>query len=48
MLSIADRDQKVYVDKMLGAAAMTYVAGTLSAISTLLYLIFRFGGQSND
>lgn len=31
------------VDKVLSAAAMTYVAATLSAILTLLYLVMRSG-----
>lgn len=44
MLSIAGPNEMVHVRKMLNAAAMTYVAGTLSAISTLLYLLIRFGG----
>jgi Zn-dependent membrane protease YugP len=30
-----------YVSKVLNAAALTYVAGTLQAIMTLVYLIFR-------
>jgi len=47
-LGIIDRDGLYYVNKVLNAAAMTYVAATLQAIMTLLYLIFRFGGQSRD
>lgn len=35
------------VSKVLGAAAMTYVAATLSAIMTLLYLVIRSGLLSN-
>lgn len=43
------RDQElVYVKKVLNAAALTYVAATLQAIMTLLYLIMRFGGNSRD
>lgn len=48
MLSIAGPDQMVQVRKMLNAAAMTYVAATLSAVMTLFYLLFRFGGSRND
>ncbi len=47
-LGIIDREGLYYVNKVLNAAAMTYVAATLQAILTLLYLIFRFGGQSRD
>lgn len=37
------------VSKVLGAAALTYVAGALSSLATLAYLVFRFmGGSSND
>ena len=45
LLGIVDREQLVYVDKMLGAAALTYVAATLQAVMMLLYLIVRFGGN---
>lgn len=44
-LGIVDQEQLVYIDKMLGAAALTYVAATLQAIMMLLYLIVRFGGR---
>ena len=37
---IADREEQ-YVAKVLNAAALTYVAGTLQAILTLVYLIVR-------
>lgn len=47
-LGIIDREGLYYVNKVLNAAAMTYVAATLQAILTLLYLIWRFGGQSRD
>jgi len=47
-LGIIDRDGLYYVNKVLNAAALTYVAATLQAILTLLYLIFRFGGQSRE
>lgn len=39
------------VGKVLNAAALTYVAGTLTAILTLLYFLFRaglLGGSSRD
>jgi Zn-dependent membrane protease YugP len=32
------------VEKVLSAAALTYVAATLEAIMTLVYLVLRFGG----
>ena len=31
--------------KILGAAALTYVAATLQAIATLLYLLMRAGSR---
>ena len=40
------REQQEYVNKVLNAAAWTYVAGTLQAVMTLLYFILRFGGGS--
>ncbi len=36
------------VSKVLGAAAMTYVAGALSSIATLAYLVMRFMGTQSD
>ncbi|QDV06422.1 Putative neutral zinc metallopeptidase [Planctomycetes bacterium Poly30] len=37
------------VSKVLGAAALTYVAGALSSVATLAYLVFRYmGGSNND
>jgi Zn-dependent membrane protease YugP len=47
-LGIVDREEMVYVNNVLNAAAWTYVAATLQAILTLLYLIMRFGGSSSD
>jgi hypothetical protein len=44
-LGVIDRDGLYYVNKVLNAAALTYVAATLQAIMTLLYLIFRFGNR---
>ncbi len=47
---IARTDAELHgVSKVLGAAAMTYVASALSSIATLAYLIFRYvGGSSSD
>ncbi len=36
------------INKVLSAAAMTYVAATFSAILTLVYYLFRFGLIGND
>jgi len=47
-LGIVSPQEMVYVDRVLGAAALTYVAATLQGILTLLYLILRFGGSSRD
>lgn len=35
-----------FVSKVLNAAALTYVAGTLQAILTLAYFIFRYAGSN--
>jgi uncharacterized protein len=40
-LGIVDRDELRYVDRVLSAAALTYVAATLQAIMTLIYLVMR-------
>jgi Zn-dependent membrane protease YugP len=38
-----------YVNKVLNAAALTYVAGTLQAVLTLLYYVMLVtGGRRND
>ncbi len=47
-LQIVYPQQMVYVNRVLGAAALTYVAATLQAILTLIYLIFRFTGGNRD
>ena len=47
-LGIVSPEQRVYVDRVLNAAAWTYVAGTLQAILTLLYLILRASGSNRD
>ncbi|MDA7951564.1 MAG: zinc metallopeptidase [Pirellulaceae bacterium] len=36
------------INKMLWAAALTYVAATLQSVLTLLYYILRFSRRSND
>jgi hypothetical protein len=43
-------EEDYYVKKVLDAAALTYVAATLSSILTLLYFLFRSGllGSSRD
>ncbi len=47
-LGIVSPEELTYVDKVLDAAALTYVAATLQAVLTLLYLIMRFTGGSRD
>jgi uncharacterized protein len=44
-LGIINEQELVYVRKVLGAATLTYVAATLQAILTLVYLILRFTGN---
>ncbi|MBN1590533.1 MAG: zinc metallopeptidase [Pirellulales bacterium] len=41
-LGIVPSDQMVYVNKVLNAAALTYVAATLQAVMTLLYYIMIY------
>jgi Zn-dependent membrane protease YugP len=41
---VADQEM-VYVNRVLNAAAWTYVAGTLQAVLTLLYYVMRFSGR---
>ena len=38
-------NEEQYVAKVLNAAALTYVAGTLQAIMTLAYYVFRYMGD---
>jgi uncharacterized protein len=45
---IVGQSDMVYVNRVLNAAAWTYVAGTLQAIMTLLYYIMRFSGSNRD
>jgi Zn-dependent membrane protease YugP len=49
-LGVIDTRQAAVVKKVLDAAALTYVAATLSAILTLLYFLIRLGllGGSRD
>jgi Zn-dependent membrane protease YugP len=47
-LGIVDPQSMVYVNRVLDAAAWTYVAATLQAILTLLYYITRFTGNRRD
>jgi len=47
-LGIVDQEGMVYVNRVLNAAAMTYVAATLQAILTLLYYVMRYAGGSSD
>ena len=44
-LGIVSEEELAYVNKVLNAAALTYVAATLQAILTLLYYIIRFTGR---
>lgn len=44
-LGIVPQQQMVYVNKVLNAAALTYVAATLQAVATLVYLVMRFGDR---
>lgn len=45
---IVGTNDMVHVNKVLNAAAWTYVAGTLQAVMTLLYYIVRFTGNSRE
>jgi Zn-dependent membrane protease YugP len=47
-LGILDREQMTYVNKVLNAAAWTYVAATLEAVLVLAYYIFRFAGNNRN
>lgn len=49
-LGLVTPDERGAVDKVLSAAALTYVAGMVSAMLELLrlILIFRGGSRSND
>lgn len=45
-LGIVDDQEMGYVRNVLRAAALTYVAGTLQSVLTLLYYVMRYMGQS--
>ncbi|CAB4857579.1 unannotated protein [freshwater metagenome] len=45
-LGIANPDESVGVRKVLTAAAMTYVAGALAALSQLMYFVLTFLGNN--
>ena len=47
-LGIVDQQGMVYVNRVLNAAAMTYVAATLQAILTLLYYVMQYAGGGSD
>ena len=48
-LGIINQEELGYVNKVLNAAALTYVAATLQAVLTLLYLLMRFtSGRNRD
>ncbi len=47
-LGVVNSEQLVYVDRVLRAAAWTYVAATLQALMTLLYYVMIFTGGSRD
>jgi len=44
-LGIVPQQEMIYVNKVLNAAAWTYVAGTLQAIMILLYYILRYASS---
>lgn len=44
-LGIINNDELVYVNKVLGAAAWTYVAATLQSVMILLYWLMRLNGR---
>lgn len=43
--NLISANEEHFVAKVLNAAALTYVAGTLQAIMTLAYFVFRFMGD---
>ena len=47
-LGVIQPSQRVYVDKMLDAAALTYVAATLQSVLILHYYIMRYAGSRDD
>ena len=47
-LGIVQAHERTYIDKVLGAAALTYVAATLQSVMILLYYVSRLNGSSRD
>ena len=47
-LDIVNPSEMSYVNKVLNAAALTYVAATLQAVLTLLYFVLRFAGSNRE
>ncbi len=47
-LGVVNSQELVYVNRVLRAAAWTYVAATLQALMTLLYYVMIFSGGSRD
>lgn len=47
-LGIVPAAEMSHVNRVLNAAAMTYVAATLQSVLTLLYYVIRFTGGSRD
>lgn len=47
-LGIVDGQGMMHVNKVLNAAAWTYVAATLQSVLTLLYYVMRFAGGGRD
>ena len=45
---IVPQQDMVYVNRVLDAAAWTYVAATLQAVLIVLYYVMRFGGLGRD
>ena len=44
-LEIVPPNEMTHVNSVLNAAALTYVAATLQAVLTLLYMVLRFGDR---
>lgn len=47
-MGITDSQSAPAVESVLGAAAWTYVAATLEAVLTVVYLLIRYGGGRSD
>lgn len=47
-LGIVPPEEMTYVNKVLNAAALTYVAATLESVLVLLYYVMRFTGGQSD